>query len=432
MTDKPRSLFGFFLKTLVVVAVIAAAALAGLNVWSHEALKKSRSHFEAVAIHDADITKTCSRARLMAAARAVADLEFEKNEQRHIGTLATLPFEEWSADDQSLVALVANRNQSVLESVALALISEPPKDSEPPADPRPDELLDRSPIEVHLRLILAARILAAEARLAVGTGDGEFAIERLMQLKYLAQGLQSQGYFLDVLMGSAIERILNSCLLEVVSSDSAAPDLDRRELAPIILDIHLMNALGLALTSEVARWTQELEKAHSRDESLQGVFVAPIVGPILKRLLQKAFLDTGTRLLRLIDIPYGSDSEAFSSQHEPPQWNIIRRIAWTVQPNLLNMIGRCQATTAQRRLLEGTLAMRTTQWPDDSYPTTRPGLPALTQPDPFSGQLLEYRLLDDGRLHLGIVGGSDIQETLPLPGSHHFLDPIILDAPSTL
>ncbi len=432
MTTKRASLFGFFIKTLVVVSVLVAVTIIGLNMVSRRTLKEAQATFETVAQQQAKISGSWSRTHLKAAARAASDLNFEADEKKWIGDLATRPLGEWTTQDDALVALVADRNRSALESIARALTSNPSEYSEyfePPLESRSDDHLDSSPIEIHLRLILVARIFAAEGRLSIRTGHGAYSTERLMPLNYLAEGLQSQAHFLDVLMGSAIERILNSCLLEVVSSDTTTFNMVRKDLASLVPELNLMEALRSALTEEVTLWVRAVDEAKS-DENLQGIFIAPIVGPILKRFLQAAFLDVGTRLLGLIDTPFGSDTGTFTSPPEPPRWNVIRRVAWIAQPNMLNMIGRSQATAAQRQLLDAALTMRMTPWPDGPYPETRPDLPALSQPDPFSGQLLEYRLLDDGRLHLAVAGGPELLKALKMPGLHTWLDPVILEAPA--
>lgn len=430
MTTKRTSLFGFFLKTVLVVLGLALTTVLVLNGWSRFSFTKAQRSFETVAKGNPGISEACSRTQLRAAARAASGLDFGADEKREIGRLADLPLKEWTSQDEALVAVVANRNRSVLESIALALVSDPHDNAEPPAESHSDGRLDRSPIEIHLRLIQTARMLAAEARSAIRTGNGKHAGRRLVSIKQIAEGLECQTHFLDVLMGSAVERILDSCLLEVVSSDTATFNMVRTDLATLVPKTNLMEALRLALNTEVASWVQNVDEATS-DENLQGVFIAPIVGPTLKRLLQVAFLENGTRLLELIDTPLGSDPESFNSRPEPlPRWNVIRRVAWIVQPNMLNMIGRCQATTAQRRLLEAALTMRTTLWPAGVYPESRPDLPALTEPDPFSGQPLEYQLLDDGRLHLAITNGPELLKALKMSGSQNWLDPIILDAPA--
>ena len=74
--------------------------------------------------------------------------------------------------------------------------------------------------------------------------------------------------------------------------------------------------------------------------------------------------------------------------------------------------------------------MRSAPWPDNAYPEARPDLPSLTTPDPFSGQLLDYRRLEDGRLRLGVAEGPELLEVLQVPGAQHLLDPVILAPPT--
>lgn len=430
MTTKRKPVFGFLLKTVLIVAGLALTALLVLNLWSRWELQRAQSAFETAVTPKANFSATTSRDRLRTAAKAALKLDFEAEEKKRIGNLATLPLEDWTAQDENLVAVVAARNRSVLDSVILALVSDSPEDSQPPGEFQSDDRLDKSPIEIHLQSILAARVLAAEARFAIRTGDLEFATKRLASLKHLAEGFESQGIFLDVLMGSSIERILDACLLDVINFGGATTSMNREDLAALVPEVHLMEVLRFALNTEATQWVQAAGEA-KHDEGLPSVVIAPIVGPVFKCLLQVAYMDTGTRLLGLVDTPFGTDTGAFTSPPEPPRWNIIRRLAGMPLPNMLNMIGRSQVTVAQRQLLDAALAMSTTPWPGDAYPETRPDIEALTKPDPFSGQLLEYQLLDDGRLHLAVANGPELLDALKMSVRHNWLDPIVLGAPVT-
>ncbi len=47
-----------------------------------------------------------------------------------------------------------------------------------------------------------------------------------------------------------------------------------------------------------------------------------------------------------------------------------------------------------------------------SYPAERPDLQALTEPDPYTGRLITYRLLDDGSLELVLEGAAELEKDL--------------------
>ncbi len=160
------------------------------------------------------------------------------------------------------------------------------------------------------------------------------------------------------------------------------------------------------------------------------VLIHPIVTPSLCRLIEAAKIDVTMSCLDLIDRPFGLQPEAFEEPPRPPLWKIHRAVAEISRPNLMSTIGRTQAIAAQRQLLDAALTISTTQRPDGAFPVTRPDLAALAEPDPFSGQLLEYRLLEDGRLHLAVAGGPELLKALRRPGLQTWLDPIILDAPA--
>ncbi len=430
MTTRTSSRIHSFLKATVIVCAVAAGLLVAAKVWSIRILQNAQADFAAVSSTIGTMPQTCSDAQLRAAAAIVPKLDMTREEKKSIGSLTTLPLEQWTEENDALVIRVADRNRDTLDAIAQALVSEPPETAALSGPSDSDDRLDRSPIEIHLRLMSAARFFATKARLAIKTGHGEQATRHLVPLLHISQGLEVQGRFLDVIMGSAIEGRLNRCLLELVQSPIPMNPGNQKLISDLVPTVDLMEALRMALTAETSHWVDGWEEAEP-DASLRGMLIGPLSGPIIKRLFQAAFLESGTHLLELIDTSFGTSPEAFNSPPRPPWWRPIQGMAWTVQPNMINTIRRCQATTALRQLLQAALVMRTTSWPGDAYPEKRPTLPVLTQPDVFSGQVLEYTLLDEGRLHLAIVDGPELFETIrsTITGTHHQLDPVQLDPP---
>ena len=92
-------------------------------------------------------------------------------------------------------------------------------------------------------------------------------------------------------------------------------------------------------------------------------------------------------------------------------------------------IGRLQSVEAQRQLVRAAIAMRRHALEHGAYPAEPPGIPELTEPDPFTGRPLLYELQPDGSLVLELDGVVELLEQIILQSAARTVVPIHLPAP---
>ncbi|MCD4748279.1 MAG: hypothetical protein K8R59_02795 [Thermoanaerobaculales bacterium] len=417
----------------MVAVVVGTIAVAGLHLWSFIALNTAEKAFEASSgSQEIGSDSLYSPAQLQAAARAASELDWSSEELKSIARLFILPLDAWTDEDEAIAELIATRNRNVMESVVLGLNSEQP-DSVDSGDKTSEERRHFSTVGANLPLLDAARPLGAEARWAIRTGKPKQATDLHAKLRQLAEGLESQTMITDILIGSHVERILDRCLLEVVASEAyqLADNSQIVSVTDLIPTTDVLGSLRQAVIKDTARRITTLKNAENDQKpSLLTTIIGTIVKPIAERRIMASILACEVDLIERLEIPFGADPAAATSPPQRPRWQIFRMLGEMGRSNTLNAIGRCQATTALRQLLEAAIVMRSSSWPENTYPEARPDLPSLTTPDPFSGELLEYRRLTDGRLHLGVAGGPKLLKALRRPGPRHWLDPVVLEPPT--
>ncbi len=388
----------------------------GFFVWSSWVLREAEEGFAAVAVSAPDSPATVSSDQLIAAAAPAADLQWNAEERKRIGTLATMPLDRWTEDDDALVAEIVERNRAHLETVQRVL-----ENSAPDAAGNAE---NRSSLSVHLDLIRIARLLAADARRTARHESWDETFRRLTPLKAMADGMESRGPFFDLTMGTAFEAILDQSLSDIAAGRPTLDDasLPWNDLVPQT-DIPAMLRNGLTIETE--RWAGAWDEG-KEELGLPGLALSPLTEPIFRRFFRAAFLDVGIRLLTLVDTPYGADPEAFENPAAASDWQVIRGVAGMMLPSMVNAVARCQAAAAQRQLLDAVLAVQTVARNAGAFPTERPDVSALTQPDPFSGKPLKYEILEDGGVRIAVTDGPALLERLRIPGGSRALDPVIL------
>jgi len=396
---------------------LVVIGFSGFFVWSSWVLREAEEGFAAVAVSAPGSAVMISADQLEAAAAPAADLQWNAEERKRIGTLATMPLDRWTEDDDALVAEIVERNRSHLGTVERALESSAPGDVE--------NAEGRSSLSVHLDLIRIARLLAADARRSARQESWDETFRRLTPLQAIADGLESRGVQRDIMVGTGIESILDQCLTDIAVGSPALADssLPWWGLVPRT-DIPAMLRNGLTIETE--QWAGAWDEG-KEELGLPGLALSPLTEPIFRRFFRAAFLDVGIRLLTLVDTPFGSDPEAFESPLQTTSsWQVIRGVAGMMLPSMVNAVARCQAAAAQRQLLDAVLAVQTVARDAGAFPTERPDVPALTEPDPFTGKPLEYEILDDGGVRIAVVDGPALLERLRIPGRPRALDPVIL------
>ncbi len=425
MTTKRTSLFRFFLKTVLVVLGLALTAVLVMNGWSWWELKQTRKNFEkATGYQETEMTTRKLAHGLIAVSKIGEGIEWTKDERIAVSTASSLACQDWTPEQLETVRLVVKRNNNIGEAVSDA-IGEPPQPAET-VDPDHKSFLP---------MLYLARLITAEARLSLADGNQERFLKALGTLRAVNIELDANPDLTNTIFSDAIHLLTNQVMLDhLTREDSGRVDTPfLKQCQAAIPEPQISRVLRAALIGDYTKTSKALNEAcqSTPDGGIIKVLIHPIVTPILCRLIEAARIDVTMSCLDLIDRPFGLQPEAFEQPPRPSLWKIHRAVAEIGRPNTLNTIARTQAIAAQRQLLDAALTMRTTQWPDGAFPETRPNLPVLTEPDPFSVQLRDYRLLDDGRLHLDVAGGPKLLKALKRPGPQNWLDPVVLDAPAT-
>jgi len=426
MTTKRTSLFSFFLKTVMVVLGLALTAVLVLNGWSWWELKQARESFEKVAgDQETKIITLWATQNLIAASKVGEGIEWTKDERIAVGTASSLACQDWTEEQHETVRLVVERNIGLDAAVLNAL-----------REPRPSPEVSEVDHMIILPMINLARLLTADARLALVNADHDHFIKVLEALGSVVHELEANPNSINHILNTAIRNLSNLTLLHGLSRGNPgcldATLLNRVQTAlPGTQVTEALRAAFIADLSSHLKIFRETCRSATPDSGMLKALIHPILIPVFCRFSEAAMIEQQMMLIDLIDRPFGLQPEAFKQPPRPPLWKVHRLLASVAIPNIMSTIGRTQAIASQRQLLDAALTMRTTQWPDGAYPETRPDLPALIESDPFSGQQLEYQLLADGQLHLGIADGPALLKAIKRSGPQNWLDPVVLDAPST-
>jgi hypothetical protein len=334
---------------------------------------------------------------------------------------------------------VVERNREVLERLTASLSTELVGPLyEPPELPRgrvePGELGERieaSNAEIQAygqQATRASRLLAAAARVELARDDVSVAAGHLSTLSRLAEAHESGADALSFGLGLHAEHLALRGGLEVVAAPSAADEGMLQVLERLPAEV----SLDVMAHRVIASWRESLGRmlnpppSPSDDErTLVQRVLGVVVWPALRAFSMAAAVDLQTDLVELVRTPYGVEPARFEEPPRPPGWRLDRRMALIAMPNLRELIRRGQLVAAERQLLEAAVALRRLGLELGSYPSDRPSLPALDTPDPYSGRLLEYETLPDGRLRLAVAGGEEL--TADMRGAYRgALRPVVL------
>ncbi|RLE27735.1 MAG: hypothetical protein DRJ61_00660 [Acidobacteria bacterium] len=420
MTTKRTSLFGFLLKTVLVVIGLALTAVLVLNGWGRWELKQARKDFGAPLEKAEGLS--VANPTLIAVSKLAEEIQWTKDERITVNTASSLACRDWTPEQFETVQLIVERNTNIKGAVIDALQEAPGSLEATEADQK-----IFSPI---LNLI---RLLAADGRMALTEGNLESFLKILNVLVTLESELEANPGLSNHILNTAIRNLSNLIVFDGLSWEN--PDslntTSLKQCQAVLPDSEVTEALRSALIGDlVTRLGSFREHCSSAPDGMIKILIHPIFTPIFCAFSEAAMIEQQSGLIELVNRPFGLQTEAFKQPPRPPLWKVHRLLASITIPNLMSTIGRTQAIAAQRQLLDAALTISTTRWSDGAFPVTRPDLPALTEPDPFSGQLLEYRLREDGQLHLAIAGGPKLLKALKMPGLQTWLDPIILDAPA--
>jgi hypothetical protein len=92
----------------------------------------------------------------------------------------------------------------------------------------------------------------------------------------------------------------------------------------------------------------------------------------------------------------------------------------------LTALARAQAVAAQRQLVDAAITLRRSALARGSYPSQRPHLEPLDDPDPFTGRHLIYQPGPDGTALVSLDGDADLIERGKLFTRPRTVGPIVL------
>jgi hypothetical protein len=341
---------------------------------------------------------------LLAGGSALLFPEAESHERKQA---LDQPHREWDDETKQAVSALFARNPEAFQLLHRAIPLETYSYAGFYDTSHPMEVVPRLSQDRLFSLLRAARALTIEARTAFGEGDWEKGMLFLTTLSRLASSLDHETAMTTGLIGQAIEMLMLSLVCELVSSggpgtltatrlqaiDSLVPPTDfLTQLERIAL------AEAYALESEA--W------AHDGTDCLR-----PWSYPSVDSL-RAGYLEDCLAAVDLIRVPYGSAPGRF--RFEKVFKSVLGQIGGHPSENDIQRFQNCAGRLA---LARAAVKLREIGIETGSYPPRPPEIPKLMQPDPFTGQKISYRVLEDGRLELERTGTSEVLKNAGLSGA---------------
>lgn len=392
---------------LAVLVVLVLATSLVLRLTGRHALGRHQADFAArrgavdlAAFKLPEIPAERNAARLIEAGTQA--IVWSKADRDRIGRLSSRAVSTWNDDERAMVGRVIAGNAPALELLARA------------ADmPQSSWGIDYTRgIDVDLPDLLgvlqAARLVLVGARLDLAVGQLDAANLKLATLNRMATTFEHESVLIVDLVGIAIDRIASTLAGELLVAESlTAPILDR--IATSQPDTSPVDAVIRACRFEVASVAAAARegRGNTTDGALR------LVG--MSDWIVAAAFDEVDRMLTAADGSFGADAGAFNRLPAVSWWHPARRLARAATATIGSAIGRAQAAAAQRQLVRAALTIRGRGLTDGVYPSSRSGIFELAQPDPFTGELLGYRVAADGSAVLWIERVQELLRQLGVP-----------------
>jgi hypothetical protein len=337
---------------------------------------------------------------LQAGASAIV---WSEEEQQLISSASQMPYSQWSDEVSSQVRAIVARHRGAL--ITLHSAAE----------------LKESSYRLHysegfdmempnlLALIHAARLLVCEARLAFAGAEPDQGLMALATTSRMATSLADESTLITALVSIAVEQMLLVAATEAVAADADwVGDRFLDGVAALVpghtsqeVLLRIAGAWEAVMTDAIRYGTFDLDPADVRR--------AAVTVEELQTLTFGTARDSFDPLLR--------------SREENPDDDIASDLG-----GFAIATGRAQSVAAQRQLLRAAIAMRKLGAKAGQYPEERPAIPELSEPDRFTGNLIDYSCDGGGTLTLGLHGAAELLATITLTGSSVTLVPVTLPA----
>jgi hypothetical protein len=344
---------------------------------------------------------------LVAGASAVV---WSEEEQQLISSASLTPYKEWSEELRAQVRATVDRHQGALvtlhNAAAVKGSSFQLRYSEGLGMEVPNLLV----------LLRAARLLVCEARVAFADSEPERGLQALASISRMATSLAGESTLITALVSIAVERMMLVVATEITADEAAWVD------------------------SRFFDDVEALVPRHTSRETLQRVLGAweAVVNDAVKRgggelafpadLKPADVRKAAASVEELLMLTYGSHRKSF----EPLLRNREESEADGIATDLGGFaiaIGRAQSVAAQRQLLRAAITMRKLGADTGQYPRERQAIPELSEPDRFTGNLIDYTANSDGTLTLALHGAAELLAPITLTGSSEIMVPVTLPAP---
>lgn len=250
----------------------------------------------------------------------------------------------------------------------------------------PDGLLDDLPQVLRIR-----RILAADARGGLATGDRERVLADARAIAALRRSLEREPALVCQLLARAVATGYHGLVHDALASDLADPAL-LAELAALLDQGEATRALAAAFAVE-ASW---MSRANLWQEAGWRGFLWRLRSPFE----QAAMVDLHRRLARAAELP-AAEMAAFV-RGDIPGDPVTAILADMLIPNLMDGLDKHSAAAAERRLAAAAIALRRHALEHGAYPEDLGGIPGAELGDPYGGGRLRYDRRADGSAVLSL------------------------------
>jgi hypothetical protein len=383
-----------FRLVIITVAVFAAAALAvalAARVYGAIRLSRAQSRFEREVgpLTLLPFVKPRIPAEKNAATwlRAGAGATiFFGDDTAIVGTLAYKSFDQWTADETARFETILERSRPALTLLDRA---RPLRESnwEIPYLDGYDAKLPNL-----LAALNAAKLLAAQGRLAVGRGDRATALASVETLGALARSHENESLLIMLMVGLAIEKLEVELVRDILTTPAVAPgELDRLDAALCDRDLHA--AMRLSVRQEAVSLAKS-DGSELADPVLEWKDRWQV--DLLREAIVASALDAHRISLADIERPVTVPLSDPDDSHE----GFAQRAMHGFQPNLRSMSARTMATLSARELAQLALALRRATVAGAAYPPALPAVRGIAEADPLTGEARSYRVAADGSAEL--------------------------------